>query len=370
MPETSPRPKPVRYAVVGLGYIAQIAVLPAFAHAKRNSRLHAIVSGDPEKLDELGEKYRVPVRASYDDYEKVLREVDAVFICTPNSEHETFTVRAAHAGVHVLCEKPLAVTDGECERMIRACREANVKLMTAYRLHFEPLWMEVLQLIRDGRIGIPRFFGSAFSMHAKPGGIRTRAETGGGTLYDLGVYCINAARVFFGGEPMAVSAFSAPGERAGMPEIDEMTSAILYFDRDRLATFTTSFAAADLSWLRLVGTEGDIHMEPAYEYAEPLAYAMTIDGKTTRKRGRKHDQFAAELLYFSDCIHQDRQPEPSGEEGAWEVRIVDALYESARRRETIALRRFEGEPTPSTDQAIAQPPIQPPDLVHAEEPHD
>lgn len=370
MARTSARPTPIRYAVVGLGYIAQIAVLPAFAHAKRNSRLHALVSGDPVKRADLGEKYGVPVRVSYDDYEAALREVDAVYICTPNSEHEGHTVRAAHAGVHVLCEKPLAVTDAECERMLRACREANVKLMTAYRLHFEPLWMEVLQHVRDGRIGLPRFFESGFSLHAKPGGVRTRAETGGGTLYDLGVYCINAARLLFGAEPVAVSAVSAPGERSGMPDIDEMTSAILHFDGDRLATFTTSFAAADLSWLRLVGTDGDIHMEPAYEYAEPLVYEMTVDGKTTRRRGRKHDQFAAELLYFSDCIRQGREPEPSGAEGAWEVRIVDALYESARRHETIALRRFEGEPTPSTDQAIAQPPVSPPDLVHAEEPHD
>ena len=129
--------KPVRYAVVGLGYIAQIAVLPAFAHARRNSRLHAIVSGDAEKLEQLGTTYKVPVRGTYDQLEECLREVEAVYICTPNSEHAGIAVRAAHAGIHVLCEKPLAVTDAECSRMIAACAEANVRLMTAYRLHFD-----------------------------------------------------------------------------------------------------------------------------------------------------------------------------------------------------------------------------------------
>ena len=113
----------VRYAVVGLGYIAQAAVLPSFAHARRNSSLHAIVSGSVEKLNELGDKYRIPVRASYDDYERCLQEVDAVYICTPNSEHADYAVRAAKAGKHVLCEKPLAVTQEECERMIKAAKD-------------------------------------------------------------------------------------------------------------------------------------------------------------------------------------------------------------------------------------------------------
>ena len=156
----------VRYAVVGLGYIAQAAVLPSFAHARRNSSLHAIVSGSTEKLNEVGDKYRIPVRATYDDYERCLQEVDAVYICTPNSEHADYAVRAAQAGKHILCEKPLAVTQQECDRMIRAAKDNNVKIMTAYRLHFEPLFLEVLDIVRSGKIGEPRYFSSSFSMHA------------------------------------------------------------------------------------------------------------------------------------------------------------------------------------------------------------
>jgi glucose-fructose oxidoreductase len=362
---------PIRYAVVGLGYIAQAAVLPAFAHARRNSRLHALISGDPVKLAELGDRYGVDIRGGYEDYERCLRDVDAVFVCSPNSEHAEHTIRAAHAGVHVLCEKPLAVTDAECARMIAACREANVKLMTAYRLHFDPLTLEVVDLARRGEIGELRYFTSSFSMRATPGGIRTQAETGGGTVYDLGIYCINAARMLFDDEPTQVIASAVRGDQSGMPEVDDLTSAVLLFPGGRHATFTTSFAVNGVSEYRIVGTKGDIHVEPGYEWGEPLNYTITIGEESRKKRGKKRDQFAAELLYFSDCIKRNREPEPSGEEGAWDVRIIDAIYESARRREPIALRPFEGEPRPELDQAIDEPPSrQRPELVHAEKPHN
>ena len=362
---------PTRYAIVGLGHIAQASILPAFAHAAPTCRLQALVSGDPTKLSVLGDRYDVPVRGGYAEYERCLREVDAAFICLPNTLHAEYTVRAAHAGVHVLCEKPLATTDADCHRMITACREAGVKLMTAYRLHFEPLTLEMLRRVHGGDIGDPRYFTSAFSMHAKPGGIRTRRETGGGTVFDLGVYCINAARMFFRAEPQSVLAASAPGDRAGMPEIDEMTSATLRFDEGRLATFTTSFAAADVSEFRVVGTEGELRADPAYAHSEALAYTLTTKGRTIKRKGRKRDQFAPQLLYFATCIRQDRTPEPSGEEGAWDVRICDAIYESARRGDAMALRRIEGaDPGPTPGQAMSTPPVRQPELVHVKSPHD
>ncbi len=361
----------IRYAVVGLGHIAQAAVLPAFAHARRNSSLHAIVSGSEKKLNEIGDKYRIPVRASYDNYDRCLKEVDAVYLCTPNSEHAEYAVRAAAAGVHVLCEKPLAVTEKECERMISACKKGDVRLMTAYRLHFEPLYLEVLGLVRGGKIGEPRYFSSSFSMHAKPNGIRTRKDTGGGTLYDLGVYCINTARVMFGAEPTEVFAYSVDGARANMPEVDEMSSGVLRFDGDRLATFTTSFDANGVSDFRIVGTEGNIHAEPAYEYAEALGYTLTVGAETTKKKGRRRDQFAAELVYFSDCVLQGQDPEPSAEEGGWDVRVVEALYESARRGTPIALRHFGPERPPAKSQAEDLPPLrEEPELVAVRKPHD
>jgi glucose-fructose oxidoreductase len=361
----------VRYAVVGLGYIAQAAVLPSFAHARRNSSLHAIVSSSVEKLNGLGDKYRVPVRASYDEYERCLKEVDAVYLCTPNSEHADYAVRAAKAGKHILCEKPLAVTQQECERMIKAARDHNVRIMTAYRLHFEPLYLEVLELVKSGRIGEPRFFSSSFSMHTRPGGIRTQRELGGGTLFDLGVYCINTARLMFHAEPTEVFAASIDGARSNMPEIDEMTSAVMRFDGDRLATFTTSFNANGVSDFRIVGTEGNIHAEPAYEHAEALGYTLTVGETVRKKKGRRRDQFAAEIAYFSDCVLQGKDPEPSAEEGCWDVRVVNALYESAEKGRPVELGQFEGDQPPDRSQSTDLPPIkQDQELVAVEKPHD
>ena len=211
----------------------------------------------------------------------------AVFIATPNSEHAEHCVRAANAGVHVLCEKPLAVTDAECERITRACRDAGVKLMTAYRLHFDPLVLDVLKQIRAGRIGTLRYLTASFSMQAKPDGIRTTPETGGGTLYDLGVYCINAARMVFDAEPVQVFAYSIDGASAKMPGVDQTTAAVLRYDDERVASFVTGFSSADVSSLRIVGSSGDILMEPAFEYAEPLKYTLTAGETTVKKRGRE-----------------------------------------------------------------------------------
>src|SRR5688572_6530802 len=155
---------PVRYGVVGLGHIAQVAVLPAFAHAGRNSRLTALVSDDPDKLRFAGRKYRVKQLYSYDEYDQCLANVDAVYIALPNSMHAEYTVRAAEAGVHVLCEKPMAVTAEECEVMIESCRRHRVKLMIAYRLHFEEINLGVIDLVRKKKIGEPKYFNSSFSM--------------------------------------------------------------------------------------------------------------------------------------------------------------------------------------------------------------
>src|SRR5688572_4807611 len=177
--------KAVRYAVVGLGHIAQVAVLPAFAHAGKNSRLVALVSDDPVKRREVARKYKTEKTYSYAEYEECLKRVDAVYIALPNSMHEEYTIRAAKAGVHVLCEKPMAVTVSECRQMIRACRKNRVKLMIAYRLHFEEINLKAVELVRKGRIGEPKFFNSSFSLTVRSGNIRTRAGFGGGTLYDI-----------------------------------------------------------------------------------------------------------------------------------------------------------------------------------------
>jgi glucose-fructose oxidoreductase len=363
----------VRYAVVGLGHIAQAAVLPAFAHAE-NSVLAALVSDDSEKLEKLGRRYKVKTRFSYDQFDECLRSgvVDAVYIALPNHLHREYTERAARAGVHVLCEKPLAVTEEDCLSMIRVTEENNVKLMVAYRLHFEEANLKAIDLVQQGRLGEPRLFDSVFTMIVKEGDIRLNPrELGGGTLYDIGVYCINAVRNLFGAEPMEVSAFSANNGDPRFLQCEETTSAILRFPgRERLASFTCSFGAADVSVYRVVGSKGDLVMDPAYEYAGELKQRVTIDGRTRERTFPKRDQFAPELVNFSECILTGAAPEPSGMEGLADVRVIRALYRSADTGMPVTLEPFSKEDRPSPDQALRRPPVKKPALVNTEAPSE
>jgi predicted dehydrogenase len=362
----SKHPGLVRYAVVGLGHIAQVAVLPAFGHARRNSRLVALVSDDAAKRMQVAEQYGVQQMYRYDEFEACLEHVDAVYIALPNSQHADYTIRAARAGVHVLVEKPMAVTVRECQRMVETCARHRAKLMVAYRLHFEDINLRAVDLVQKGRIGEPKFFSSSFSMTVRRGDIRTRRAMGGGSLYDLGVYCINAARYLFRADPYEVMAVSTHGGGAKLAEIDESTSAILRFDRDRVASFTTSFNAADVADYRIVGTKGHLHVERAYEYATGPRYTLTVDGRTERRAAPKRDQFAPELLHFSACILDDRQPEPSGEEGMQDVRIVEALYKSAATGRAVRLRPFRDTHHPGLRQRILRPGIRKPRLVEVQ----
>ncbi|MET0442457.1 MAG: Gfo/Idh/MocA family oxidoreductase [Casimicrobiaceae bacterium] len=355
----------IRYAVVGLGHIAQVAMLPAFGNARRNSVLAALVSSDAEKRTRISEKYGVERTYSYEEYDECLRSgIDAVYIALPNHLHCDYAVRAARAGVHVLCEKPLALTEEDCGRMGAAAREAGVKLMTAYRLHFERANLEAAEVARSGRLGEPRLFTSTFCTPVEPGNIRVRRETGGGVLWDIGIYCINAARALFRAEPVEVQA-SVAGR---IDEVEESASAVLRFADDRIAAFTASFGAAKVSEYRLAGDKGDLAVEPAYDYAQALRHRLTLGGETRERRFARRDQFAPELLYFSDCILQNRQPEPGADEGLADVRVIRALYRSAETGRPVELPPFEKHERPSLEQEIRRPPVEKPEVIRATPP--
>ncbi|MBV9464086.1 MAG: Gfo/Idh/MocA family oxidoreductase, partial [Verrucomicrobiae bacterium] len=230
----------VRYAVVGLGHIAQAAVLPAFAGARKNSKLVALVSGDPVKHRALCKKYKIERAYSYQEYEDCLRneQVDAVYIALPNHMHREYAVKAAKMGVHVLCEKPLAVTEQDCRAMIETARENRVRLMTAYRLHFEKANLCAIDILKSGKIGEPKLFDSVFTLQVRPGDIRVQKNLGGGTLYDIGIYCINAARYLFRAEPYEVMAFTSKSSDPRFSEVEESSSVLLRFPGARLASFT------------------------------------------------------------------------------------------------------------------------------------
>jgi glucose-fructose oxidoreductase len=365
----SSKHKKIKYAVVGLGHLAQVAVLPAFASAP-NSELFAIVSNDEAKLRELGKKYKVEHAYSDEDYDRALKVVDAVYLVVPNHVHREYAVRAAAAGVHVLCEKPMAVTEEECKEMIAAADENNVKLMIAYRLHFEKANLKAIELAHSGKLGEPRFFDSAFAQQVVADNIRVTepVERGGGPVYDMGVYCINAARYLFRAEPTAVTALSASNREKRFRKAEEMTSVVMEFPGARLANFTCSFGAAEISRYTLVGTKGCLTLQPAYNYSKALAQQITIGDKTTSKNFAKSDHFAPQLIYFSDCIMRNTTPEPSGWEGLADVRIVQAIYESARTGKKIELSNFHRKKRPGMKQEIRRPAHGKPSTIKAESP--
>jgi glucose-fructose oxidoreductase len=357
----------VRYAVVGLGWIAQSAVLPAFKGARRNSELAALVSDDATKLRTLGRKYGALRLYSYEEYQRCLREVDAVFIALPNTLHREYAERAAEAGVHVLCEKPMAMTEQDCQAMIDACRGAGVRLMVGYRLHFEKANLRAVELVQSGALGEPRLFGSLFCMKVEPGNLRLRAGEGG-PLYDIGIYCVNAARYLFRAEPEAVLAIHARRDEPRFADVPEMTAATLHFPGDRLASFSCSFGAAHHGTYWIVGTEGSLRVDPAYSIGEDLVHHLTRNGRTRTQIFKAKDQFAAELLHFSDCLLEGREPEPSGQEGLADVRVLRAIERSAETGRRQKLAPFVRTKRPSPDQEISRPLGRNPSLVHAEDP--
>lgn len=366
-----PRMEPVCYAVVGLGHITQVAVLPAFVHAK-HSELTALVSSDSSKLRKFGKRYGVSHLSSYRTFPKLLDSglIDAVYIAVPNSQHAEFAIMAAKRGIHVLCEKPMATTAKGCERMIAAADANDVKLMIAYRLHFERASLGAVEILRSGKIGDPRIFSSNFTMQVRdPKNIRLRSHLGGGTLPDIGIYCINAARALFRSEPTEVIATISSGK--GQPrfsEVEEMASVIMRFPGERLATFTCSFGAADVSNYRVIGTNGDLCVEPAFEYAEGLAHHLTINGKTTTRQFKKSDQFAPEIEHFSECIRNNREPRASARDGLNDVKIIEAIYKSARTRAAVRLSKLADGDKPNMRAEKRKPPVRKPDVVRARSP--
>ena len=258
----------INYAVVGAGWISQIAFLPGAAQSG-NSRVVGIVSGDRPKASQLSEFHGVETVVGYDGYDALLASpsIDAVYIALPNHMHADYSIRAARAGKHILVEKPLAANEAEALAMIAAAREANVLLMTAYRLHNEPGTVAVLDHIRAGAIGRPLVFQSLFSFQTVVGNHRLTASTWGGPLQDIGVYCVNAARHVFAEEPIETMAMAQrPGDDPRFGEVDATVAATLRFPSGGVAQFVVSFGASAVDSYRVVGTTGDLELDPGFKF--------------------------------------------------------------------------------------------------------
>jgi predicted dehydrogenase len=371
--ETSAKPvRQVGYAVVGLGHIAQVAVLPGFTQAK-NSRLAALVSGDRKKLQTLGRRYDVPGLFMYDQFDECLADpaVEALYVALPNDQHCDCVVRGAEAGKHILCEKPLAMNAREARLMMDAASANHVKLMTAYRLHFEAANLATIELVKSGKLGEPRYFNSSFSYQVTdPDNIRLKLVHGGGPVYDIGIYCLNAARYLMQAEPVEVSAMLARTKDRRFDEVEETASVMLRFPEGRLATFVVSFGAADAARYEFVGTKGRVVLDPAYEYSEGLKQCVTIDGETEEKSFPRQDQFGGEIEAFSECILNNREPEASGFEGLADMRVIDAIFHSAATGRTVRLPSMDKAQRPHQGQLKKKRAVREPRPVNVDSPHD
>jgi predicted dehydrogenase len=330
-----PHSQKIGYAVVGLGHIAQHAVLPGFSNA-RKSRLVALVSGDARKAARLARKFGAARHYTYDDYDACLAdpEVQAVFVAGANGIHAEHSIRAANAGKHVLCEKPMANTLDECRAMIEAARRNRVRLMIAYRKYFEPASVTLKEMIDKGKLGRLRLMLSSFTFvlpHAKAWHF-SQAAAGGGSLVDVGVYPVNTCRWLAGEMPVEVSAYAWALDPERFREVDENIAFEMRFPSGLVVQASSSFAAAKSSILHVHGEKGWATLVPAYSYTEGRRLLGEIGTREFDRGFPKLDEFALELDALSACVLTNREPEPSGLEGARDVAIMEAIYRSARTK--------------------------------------
>ena len=328
----------VGYAVVGLGRIAQRAVLPDFQHSKK-AKLIALVSSDAAKAKKLARKFGAAYHYAYSEYDACLKnpDVQAMFIASANGAHAGETIRAAEAGKHVLCEKPMANTLEECRSMIEACRRHGVRLMIAYRKYFEPGSLALKALLKAGDLGQPRMIHSSFTFNlsAEKSWHLSRDVAGGGSLVDVGIYCVNTIRWLLDAYPAEVSGYAWSLDRR-FREVDENIMFRLKFPGGVVAEASSSFAAAKQAFLRVLGTKGWAALDPAFAYDDERRLFGRISGRPFEKAFPVMPEFALELDALADCIQRNREPEPSGVEGARDVAIMEAIYRAAREGHPVA----------------------------------
>lgn len=327
------------WAVVGLGQLALGQVMPAFGLCDL-SQLTALVSGHLDKAKTVAEAYGVANDAiyNYENFDKIADDdrIDVVYIVLPNSMHAEFTIRALEAGKHVLCEKPMAVSIGECERMIAAAKQADRKLMVAYRLHYEPFNRKVMEMCQQKRFGEIKTYSGSFCINVNAPNIRLAAELGGGPVGDVGVYPINAARYVTGEEPVEVFAQAhQPKDDPRFREVPESVSCVMRFPSGVLANLHCSFGTHRSDFYRVACTDGTIELSPAFSYnGQQLRTHHKNESDShavvTNHEIKEANHFASEMDYFSRTILEGKPTRTPGEEGLADMRILAAMAQSIR----------------------------------------
>jgi predicted dehydrogenase len=327
----------IKYAVVGAGWITQEAFLPAVCQTG-NSVVSTLVSGNHSGSQKLAKFYGIENVVGYDSYDQMLKgdAVDVVYIAAPNPLHASYAIRAARAGKHVLVEKPMATSVADAEAMISAAKEAGVLLSTSYRLHHEAGTIAALEAIREGRIGVPKHFSGIFSFQSAAGNHRLDSRNWGGPLQDIGIYCVNAARHVFSDEPLDATAVTTrDSDDPRFSDIDDSISVILRFPRNRVAQFYCSFGAASIDMYRVLGSEGDLTMEPGFRFETPTRMVLNSKNSSETIQFRHCDHFAGMIQHFSECVRKGTAPAWSAEEGLADTKVLLAIEEAAFRGKTV-----------------------------------
>jgi predicted dehydrogenase len=336
--------KQIGYAVVGLGSISQVAVLPAFAHSKK-AKLVAVVSGDKQKAKKFAQDFGASAAYTYDEFSQCLNnsQVDAVYIATPPGEHEKYAVAAAKAGKHVLCEKPLAATVKQARNMVNTCRRNKVLFMTAYRKYFEPSSLALKKMITTGELGRIDIIHTLFAEHRplgdnSPAWLFSKKLCGGGPLTDLGVYCINTTRWLVDEDPISATGISWVREKKRYKEVEEGVAFRLDFKSGIVLQGTAAYSAAFSSFVHVHGEKGWAELGPAFAFEEERRLSGKVNGKWFDKTYEPLDEFVIEIDAFADCIREGREPEPTGEQGLRDIIIIDAIYRAVKQRRAVAIK--------------------------------
>jgi predicted dehydrogenase len=367
----------VRYAIVGVGDIAQEDMMPGVEHTG-NSEITALVTSDEVKAEKVGEKYSVKATYSYEQFEAALSSglFDAIYLSTPNWRHAEFIIPALRAGIHVLTEKPLEVSTAKCREILKAKDESEAKLMVAYRLHFEPGTLDTIDKIRSGMLGDVHLFASTFTQLVDPANHRVHHGELSGPVMDMGPYPVNAARYVFEDEPEEViSAVGTKHRESGFAQDFFDTVAVtLRFPGNRLAQFNLSYFGNPANSFVAVGPKGTIQLNPAYTFGRPIRQVTVIGEKEAEQSFKNTDHFGGEMKYFSQCILNNEEPEPNAEEGFADVRVLEAILQALESGRSIPLgpatfvsfrrdRRIDTKAQRMTLRAVSTP-----ELVHASNP--
>ena len=349
-PNGDPMTRRLGIAVVGLGHLSLEEILPAFGQAK-SVRVTALVSGHRDKAMAVAAQHGVPARNVYDyagfDSIKDNPDIEAVYIVLPNAMHLEFVSRAARAGKHVLCEKPMATSGADAEAMIKACAEARVKLMIAYRMQYEPTQRAAIEMLRSKQLGELKLIQAVNGQNDAPDQWRqVKAMAGGGSLPDVGIYCLNAFRYLTGEEPIEVTGqVTRPKDDPRFREVEDVATFTLLFPSGVMGVGTSGYSFHESRSMRAMATAGAIGFDNAFAYS---GNAMTIARKVgmveglERRQYAPKSQFAAEMDNFAEAIRADKTPHTPGEEGLADMRIIEAIYQAAAGGGVVKLPRVEG----------------------------